>query len=257
MWCRRRLASPCSPAARRQCPTGSAPPLFDYLTGIYGAFAVLAALRERDSTGQAQMVDLAMLDVGLTAMASTMSTVLNAEREVRASGNTAASGASTSGIFETADGLLSMTGNHEVQVARLFGALGRPELLTDPRFATEADRKKHLAEFRALLQTCLLERSASEWEAVLVQARVPATRVRTIREALDEPHVKERAVVQTVTDARTGHTLQVPGIGFLWDGQAVGPRFGPPRLGEHTEEVLQGLGVKPPQLEALKAAGVI
>lgn len=238
-------------------PNRIGPPLFDYLTGIYGAFAVLAALRERDRTGQAQMIDLAMLDVGLTAMASTMSAVLNSEQEVRASGNTAASGASTSGIFETADGLLSMTGNQDAQVKRLFGVIGLSDLSTDPRFTTEVQRQKHLAQFRAALQVRLRERPASEWEALLAEVRVPATKVRTIKEALGDPHVKQRAVVQTVTDARTGHPLKVPSIGFLWNGKAVGPEFGPPRLGEHTAATLKRLGLDDAACEALRVAGVI
>jgi crotonobetainyl-CoA:carnitine CoA-transferase CaiB-like acyl-CoA transferase len=219
-------------------PNRIGPPLFDYLTGIYGAFAVLAALRERDRTGEAQMVDLAMLDVGLVAMASTMSAVLNAGQDVRASGNTAASGASTSGIFETADGLLSMTGNQDAQVIRLLEAIGLPALLDDPRFRTEAARQAHLPDFRAALQARLRDESADHWETLLAASRVPATRVRTLAEALREPQVRQRAVVQTVQDASTGHTFQVPGIGFLWNGQSIGPAFGPPRLGEHNDVVL-------------------
>lgn len=238
-------------------PNRIGPPLFDYLTGIYGAFATLAALRERDRTGEAQMVDLAMLDVGLVAMASTLSAVLNAHQDVRASGNAAASGASASGIFETADGLLSMTGNQDAQVERLCKAVGLQELLSDPRFATEPARQRHGDAFRAALAARLREHPASEWELLLAEVRVPATKVRTIRQALEEPQVKQRAVVQTVRDTRTGHSLQVPGIGFLWNGQAIGPAFGPPRLGEHTAEALRSLGVQDGDLRALQAAGVV
>lgn len=238
-------------------PNRIGPPLFDYLTGIYGAFAVLAALRERDRTGQAQMVDLAMLDVGLVAMASTLSTVLNAQQDVRASGNTAASGAAASGIFQTAEGLLSMTANQDAQVERLCRAIGLPELVLDERFASEAARQRNLAAFRDALDSRLRQRPASEWEALLAGVRVPATKVRTIREALEEPQVKQRAVVRTVRDAVTGHSLQVPGIGFLWNGNALGPAIGPPRLGEHTTEVLRGIGMQDGDIEAMRTAGVL
>lgn len=238
-------------------PNRIGPPLFDYLTGIYGAFAVLAALRERDRTGEAQLVDLAMLDAGLVAMASTLSTILNAGQEVRATGNTAASGAATSGIFETAEGLLSMTGNQEAQVERLCHALDLGHLLADPRFRDESARRANLVEFRALLQARLREQSAATWEVVLAAARVPATRVRTLAEALDEPQVRERAVVGSIVDAPSGRSLRVPGIGFLWNGAPVGPDFGPPRLGEHTGEVLRELGLGDAQIDALRAASVI
>ena len=77
--------------------------------------------------------------------------------------------------------------------------------------------------------------------------------------AFEKPilHVKQRAVVQTVVDAGTGHPLQVPGIGFLWNGKAIGPAFGPPRLGEHTAETLRALGVEEGDFKALQDAGVV
>lgn len=238
-------------------PNRIGPPLFDYLTGIYGAFAVLAALRERDRTGQAQMVDLAMLDVGLTAMASTVSTVLNAQQNVRATGNTAASGASASGIFETADGMLAVSSNQDAQVERLCEVLGLKNLLVDPRFSTELQRQCNMAAFRGALTERLRGRAAAEWEKLLSAVRVPAARVRTIGDALQEPQVVQRGVVQSVTDFSTGQSLAVPGIGFLWNGTPIGPQRSPPRLGEHTMEILNDLGLSPEQVEGLKADGAI
>lgn len=238
-------------------PNRIGPPLFDYLTGIYGAFAVLAALRERDRTGRAQMVDLAMLDVGLVAMASTLSTVLNTGREVSATGNRAASGASASGIFETGDGLLALAGNQEAQVERLCVAIGCPEWLVDSRFASEAARQQNLAAFHQALVQRLRELPASEWEERLALARVPATRVRTIQQALMEPQVRERGVVQSITDRTSGCQFLVPGIGFLWNGQAIGPGFGPPRLGDHTIETLRRAGISDEAVDALWEAGVV
>ncbi|WP_028605583.1 CaiB/BaiF CoA transferase family protein [Ottowia thiooxydans] len=238
-------------------PNRIGPPLFDYLTGIYGAFAVLAALRERDRTGQAQMVDIAMLDTGLVAMASTLSAILNTGAEPQATGNTAASGASASGIFETADGLLSMTGNQEAQTARLCEVLGLSHLLNEVRFATEAARVQHAGAFRSALTTALLKRPAREWETLLAEARVPATRVRTVSEALAEPQVQKRGVVQKIRDPSSGVELHVPGLGFLWNSQPVGPAFAPPRLGEHTGETLHALGLNGEEINALRRDGII
>ena len=105
-------------------PNRIGPPLFDYLAGMYGAFAVMAALRERDRTGQAQMVDVAMLDAAMVAMASTVSAWSNGGIAPKANGNTAASGSPASGIFETAHGLLSMTANQDAQLDRLCRVAG-------------------------------------------------------------------------------------------------------------------------------------
>lgn len=225
-------------------PNRIGPPMVDYLTGVYSAFAVLAALRERDRTGEAQRLDVAMLDATLVAMASTLSTLVNAGVAPKANGNTAASGSPMSGIFATGDGLLSMTANHDGQFRRAMKVLGSADALEDPRFATEAARLQHVADLRALVIARLATASASEWETRFSAAHVPVARVRTLAETLAEPHVATRGVVQTVTDSRTGTALHVPSIGFKWNGQALAPNRAPPRLGEHTQEVLESVGLR-------------
>src|SRR5690606_5142852 len=139
-------------------PNRIGPPMFDYLAGIYGAFATLSALRERDRTGQPQQVDVAMLDVGMMAMASTVSTVLNSGVTPRPNGNTAASGSPASGIFQTREGLLSMTANNEPQFQRLCKVVGLGALLEDERFSIPENRLANAEAFRERLAACLLER---------------------------------------------------------------------------------------------------
>lgn len=219
-------------------PNRIGPPIVDYLTGIYAAFAVLAALRERDRTGAPQRVDVAMLDATLVAMASTVSNYVNAGKVPQANGNTAASGSPMSGIFATGDGLLSMTANHEAQYERAMQVFGLADLACDPRFASEQARASNVEALRRLLVQQLKTKSAAQWEALLSAARVPAAKVRTLPETLAEPHIAVRGVQQRIVDERTGQTLSVPTLGFKWNGQAIGPASGPPRLGEHNESVL-------------------
>ena len=225
-------------------PNRIGPPMVDYLTGVYGAFSVLAALMERDRTGLAQRIDVAMLDATLVAMASTVSVLQNAGITPRANGNTAASGSPMSGIFPTAEGLLSMTANNEGQFVRAMKVLGADEAATDPRFATPQARADHVDAFRAFLVQRLATRSASEWETRFSDAHVPVARVRNLGEILSESHVATRGVQQTVADRHTGALLHVPSIGFKWNGRPLGPRQGPPRLGEHTDQILDDLGVR-------------
>lgn len=220
-------------------PNRIGPPLIDYLAGIYGAFSVLAALRERDRTGIAQRLDVAMLDTALVAMASTVSGLQNAGVTPKANGNTAASGSPMSGIFPTAHGLLSMTANNERQFVRAMQVLGLDDALTDPRFATPQARAEHVQALRGLVVQQLAAASAQEWEIRLSERHVPVARVRTVQEIVAEPHIRVRGVQQTVIDATSGASLQVPSVGFKWNGQSMGPRRGPPRLGEHTQEILQ------------------
>ena len=238
-------------------PNRIGPPLFDYLAGIYGGFAVLAALRERDRTGQAQMVDVAMLDAAIVAMASTVSALTNSGIEPRPNGNTAASGSPASGIFETRDGLLSLTANQEAQLVRLCRVLEVDALLQDARFANHALRLANANEFRALLTAAMRKRSASEWEELLSASHVPATKVRTLREVMAEPHIARRELRQQVLDPVTGCTIAVPSIGFKWNQRSIGPDTAPPRLGQHTAEVLTGLGMNEAQIQALRDARVV
>jgi formyl-CoA transferase len=238
-------------------PNRIGPPMFDYLAGIYGAFAVLSALRERDRTGQSQMVDVAMLDAAIVAMASTVSTWSNAGVEPRPNGNTAASGSPASGIFATRDGLLSIAANQDQQVIRLCTAAGIGEVLQDARFASVEARAAHAGEFQQLLVEVFATRDASAWEQLLSDVHVPATRVRSVPQILAEPHMQQRQVQQTVVDPQTGASIAVPSIGFKWNQQALGPQQPPPRLGQHTEAVLAGLGIDMQTVSQLRASRVI
>jgi len=238
-------------------PMRIGPPLFDYLAGIYGAFAAMAALRERDRTGQPQLVDVAMLDVGMVAMAAAVSGLLNGGVSPRPNGNTAASGSPASGIFKTREGLLSMTANNEPQFARLCQAIGLGHLLEDERFAKPQARLENADAFRAQLSQALLERSAHEWEELLSAAHIPATRVRTVDETMNEAHIAQRGIRQQVKDTETGASISVPSIGFRWNEIALGPEQGPPRLGEHTEELLAAIGLTIEDIAALRRDGVV
>jgi len=238
-------------------PNRIGPPLIDYIAGIYGAFAVLAALRERDRTGLPQQIDVAMLDAALVAMASTVSAWVNAGVEPKANGNIAASGSPASGSFTTRDGLLSMTANQEAQFGRLCNVVGLESVLQDARFATAEARLVNIAAFRELLSNALLQRSASEWEELLSAAHVPASKVRTVPEILADPQVLQREVRQRVQDPATGHWIEVPSIGFKWNHSSIGPGTVPPRLGEHTRATLAELGLDEAEIESLRAANVI
>lgn len=224
-------------------PNRIGPPLFDYLAGVYGAFAVVSALMERARTGRGQRVDIAMLDAALVAMASTASGVLNGGLAPKANGNVAASGSPASGIFRTKDGLLSMTGNNERQIVRLCEALGQPSLLDDARFADPQTRRSNASEFRAAIEARLAMRTAQEWEALLSARHVPAARVRTLDEALADPHVVERQAYQRMVDPRTGVAVAVPTLGVRWNGHAIGPSRPPSRLDADAASVLAELGL--------------
>lgn len=236
-------------------PLRIGPPMVDYLSGIYAAFAILAALRERDRTGNGQHVDVAMLDCALTAMASFGTAVLNAGADPRPSGNTAASGSPASGVFDTAQGKLAIAANQEKQVRGLCRVLGVESLLEDPRFAQPGDRATHRAAFGAEISQALRTRSALEWESALAAARVPASEVRSLRETLESDHVAAR---QTYVPTLAGTTtLKVPGAGFKLNGEPLQPSRGPRTLGADTEAVLREAGLSAGEIAQLRGEQVI
>jgi crotonobetainyl-CoA:carnitine CoA-transferase CaiB-like acyl-CoA transferase len=238
-------------------PTRIGPPMIDYIAGIYGAFAVLAALRQRDRTGQGQRVDVAMLDCALAAMASFVSGWLNAGQRPQPAGNTAASGSAASGVFETASGKLGLAANQERQLAALARAIGREDLLCDPRFASDTARRENRNALREILDAAFATASAAEWEERLSAVHVPAGVVREIPEILASEQVRARGVVHALRDRESGATLYAQGAGFKLNGIVPAPTEAPPRLGEHTDELLREAGYGRAQIAELRRTAVV
>ena len=238
-------------------PSRVGPPVIDYLTGIYAAFAVLAALRQRDRTGAGQRIDVSMLDCALAAMSSSVSGWLNAGQRPQPTGNTAASGSAASGVFETARGKLGLAANLDHQFDSLAGAIGREDLLADPRFATDAARRENRTALRELLDATFATASAAEWEERLSAAHVPAGVVREIPEILASEQIKARGVVHALRDRESGAARYAQGAGFKLNGVVPAPTEAPPRLGEHTDAVLREAGYDDAQIAALRSAAAV
>ena len=168
-------------------------PYVDYATGLNAAFALMAALRERDRTGEGQTVDVAMLDTALNLMANNLVAAATTGRDIPKLGNEAASGAPSSGCFAAKDGVLIMlAANNERQFVDLCAALGHPEWSTDPRWQQPRQRASHADELREHFAATFLLRTAAEWEALLDSAGVPASRVRTMSELLADGQPQAR-----------------------------------------------------------------
>jgi crotonobetainyl-CoA:carnitine CoA-transferase CaiB-like acyl-CoA transferase len=237
-------------------PSRTGPPLIDYLTGLSGAVAILAALRERDRTGAAQVVDVGMLDCAVAAMGSIVSAHVNGGIPAAPIGNAAASGAPSSGLFATQTAPLTIVANTEAQFAALCRTLGRPELVADPRFCEPTIRKQNQDALRAIIAACLAARPAIDWEAALAAAGVPAGAVRSVPELLDEPQVAARALFRRLALPGLDRDAAVPTAGFKLNGSRVGPERGPPLLGADSEAVLAELGYDAAQRRALRQDGV-
>ena len=232
-------------------------PFIDYASGLSGSLAVVSALHEVRRTGRGCHLDVAMLDTMLNLLTLHVVEYVNAGTVPRRIGNEAPSGVATAGAFQAADGLLLVAANAEAHFEPLVRAIGLPQLLTDQRFSTAALREQNRDALRALISTAIATRPAAEWERLLDEVGVPATRPRTIPEIVDDPHVRSRGVVQQVAGPAGKRELGLTSLGWQVDGRAVGPRSAPPKLGADTDMVLREFGISAAEIASLRADGVI
>ena len=228
-------------------------PAIDYATGTMGAFALSAALFQRERTGRGQHIDLAMLDVALMMQASHVTAYLRSGKVAKPSGNKHAH--ATNSAYQTKDGLVMLGASNLRQQKRLWTALGRPEMAKTDNEARLADRDHE----EAVLAELMLARTADEWEAFLQSKHVPAARVRRMEETLADPHVATRGVVHHFPEGAPGvpGPFGVPVAAFkLAHG---GPQVDrpPPEIGADTDAVLAELGYAPGDIAALRARKAI
>ena len=205
---------------------------------LAASFAISAALYGRATSGRGSFIDVSMLETGLSLMSSTVTDYLKTGNEPQRRGNLANSRSPGAGSFACSEGVVSLGVNEESHFRNLAGALGRGDWLTDPRFAERAARKAHAGELVAEIEAKLAQKPATEWEAVLQQAGVPAARIRTLHECLASDQVRQRQFVHT--DPASG--VATPTLPFRIAGAAShAPGKPAPRLGEDTAEIMAWL----------------
>ena len=227
-------------------------PAIDYATGTMGAFALSAALFQREKTGQGQRIDMAMLDVALMLQASLATGYLRNGVHPKPNGNKMAH--ATSQAYHTKDGMLMIGASNMRQQARLWKALEHPEMVK-----TTNDERHHDYETETkLLASLMLGRTAAEWEEWFQERHVPASRVRTMGEALADPQIASRGLLHkhhSAPGVKGSFTVPVAAFKFAHGGPKVDRA--PPMFGQHNEEILATLGYGKDDLARLRAAKVI
>lgn len=223
-------------------PTKVGSPYVDYATGMNAAMATLGAIMEVRRTGQAVRIDVAMLDTALMLMASLVTNVLSSDWKPVQTGNEAWSQSPSSGAFQTSDGVLMLAANNESQFRRLCPAIGRSDILSDPRWSDPEIRKSNFPALRETLIETFKNRSATEWEEILSCVQVPAGRVRGLEEILAEPQIAARGLTGAIHVEGHDAPVMVPAMGFKADGSSNAPKSPPPQLGADTEAVLRVAG---------------
>ena len=211
-------------------------PLIDRITSLHATIGALAALREREISGEGQTIDVCLADTGYTCNEIPISAYLGSGYEQTREGN----GRGTGGCYQTKDGWVILAATNENMWVRLSESIGKSEWLTDDRFQTRLDRTKTNAE--------ALESELSEWfsgktmgEAVEILSSngVPCSPVNTTAQAAVDPHLTDREIIVEVPDPVAG-SIHVSGkmIKFGRTEMVVGSA---PVVGQHSEEILSEL----------------
>jgi crotonobetainyl-CoA:carnitine CoA-transferase CaiB-like acyl-CoA transferase len=227
--------------------------LGDIGTALYGVIGVLAALRQRDATGQAQYVDIAMFD----SMVSFADVVVNwwsmGERPDPGRGL-----AMILDGFRADDGWFVVQVGREHEFERLANLIGRTEWLADERFATRTGWRTHMDELRAGVDAWAAGRSSVEACHALAAAGIAAGPVFSAPQVLADPHLVARHMLVEVASPDGGAPAVVPGNPVKIVGMPEPAETAPPALGAHTDEVLGAeLDLAHGELDALRAEGII
>jgi crotonobetainyl-CoA:carnitine CoA-transferase CaiB-like acyl-CoA transferase len=234
-------------------PIKTGAPVIDYATGTMCAFAISSALFQRERTGRGQYIDSAMLDVSLMLMGSHITSYLRTGHEPKPKGNRM--DRASSQLYEAKDVPLMIAAGNRGQHERLFRAVGRPDIAAQ----SSHDEREDLYEKQSEeLQKIIEQRTADDWEQYLQESHVPAGRVRRLSESLTDPQLKTRGVLhrhEKIEGVEGPVTVPLAAFKFADGGPSI--ETPPPRLGQHTDEVLASLGYSTAEIVRLREEGAI
>ncbi len=213
-------------------------PIADIITSVYVALSVVAAIRQRDMTGVGQKIDLSLLDVQVASMANVASAYLNTGMVSERKGNQH-NNVTPYQVFQTGDYPIMICAGNDGLYRKLVEALGHSEWGTDPRFATNNDRKQHEAILVKMIEEVLRTKTSDEWVDILSKVKVPIGRVNTIQQALEQEQIVAREGVEAVE--HPAGEIKLLASPLKHSGLQVETRYAPPTLGQHTEEILKEL----------------
>ncbi len=230
-------------------------PVIDLATALYGAFAVMCAILHRQKTSEGQLIDLSLLESGVSLGIWESSLYLEA-REVPGRLGSAHRLTAPYQAFRTSDGYIAIGATTPPTWPPFCKVLGLEQLLDDPRLLTGSDRLAVRGELAEKIEAVTATRPTADWLRELTSAGVPCGPINTFADVFADPHLRERGLFVDLPDPDLG---TVRAIGSPLRFSSLAPRLDRtgPRLGEHSREVLREAGLGATAIEALYRAGVV
>ncbi|MGW4728597.1 CaiB/BaiF CoA transferase family protein [Streptomyces shenzhenensis] len=226
----------------------------DLMTGMYATSAVLAALFQRERTGEGQHIDITLLDVAVALNANQGSNYLVSGQVPQPIGNAHANLAPYE-VFACSDGHLILAIGNDEQFAAFSALAGIPQVAEDPRFATNSARMAHLDALRPLIASVMATRTRRAWGAGLDAAKISWGPINTLADVFADPQVVHREVKTSATHPVVGPVPMVRNP-LIAPGTERAPQP-PPLKGEHSAAILGELGLEPHAVSTLIDSGII
>jgi crotonobetainyl-CoA:carnitine CoA-transferase CaiB-like acyl-CoA transferase len=233
--------------------------LGDLVTPLYAAYSIMGALREREKTGCGQYLDASMIDTLVSLMfMEHVEEMLHQGVPLR-TGNDGRN--DVTGLYRLADGDIFITVGSPARWENLCKAIGADDLLADPRYASQGDRERHLGALRGILQQKMSGMTCARAMALLGDAGIPVSPVRTINDVLEDPHFRDRGTLRPMRAHGSETPIKrsmIAGFPVAFSEGSLPKLEGAAQLGAHNEQVFSDLlGLDQETLVALKVRGVI
>jgi crotonobetainyl-CoA:carnitine CoA-transferase CaiB-like acyl-CoA transferase len=225
----------------------------DIAAGMFAAYGILLALMARSKTGMGQMVDVSMLDCQVAWLTYQAGRYF-ASGEIPEKVGSGHPLIVPYQAFRARDKYINIACGNDKLYSDFCNAIGRPDLMSDPRFSTNPSRLKNRSELVEILQSILEKEDASSWTEKLEKVGVPCGPIYDMKDIFSDPHVLARNMLQEIEHPKYGRIKQT-GVPVKIEGGKI--KTAPPILGEHNHEILETLGYSGNDIERLKREGVI
>lgn len=206
----------------------------DITTGMYATSAILAALFQRDRTGQGAYLDLALMDVAVAMNANQAANYLVSGKNPERSGN-AHPNLAPYEVFRAADGYFILAAGNDAQFTRFCEFAGRPELAQDPLYCTNSARIQNLESLRAVLADIIIQHPREYWTDALEKLGISWGAINTLEEVFDDEQVRHRHMLQTMQHPILGEMKLVANPMLSGASRQAAATRPPPLLGQHTD----------------------